>query len=252
MSYTAAETLLDPANRRCEASELSVLLALALHVNQKDAERGWPWLAWPSQALLAAEVGLSDRQLRRKLGVLKSVCDIRENGEIKGRGIRVYELIKPEHRSDLTRVDISDREGSDPTTLDDSDTGQIRPPDRSDPTTTPDIFGRDPGHPCPTEPGEPEKNQEEKAEVSRADAREDSPPDSESFLSAYGSGRPRPPAHEMAEALEDARELLRERADAFDAAEVGTPEKQEAHRLKAEQEIVVARLEGGHSQEIAA
>lgn len=58
------------------------------------------------------------------------------------------------------------------------------------------------------------------------------------------AGPSKPPAHEAAEALEDAREVLRERAKAFDEAEIGTPEKLELHQLKTEQEAIVARLEG--------
>jgi hypothetical protein len=177
MSYTVFEACLEPERRRCGAAELSTLLALAAHVNQKDTERGWEWLAWPSQALLAGELGLSDRQLRRKLTCLKEVGDIRETGEIKGRGIKVFEITLRPRSEDVSSVDEADppsEDRSDPTRVDETDRGRIRPADRTDPVTTPDIFGHDPGRIRPPEPGEPNEP-ELKPEVTRAPAREATP-----------------------------------------------------------------------------
>jgi hypothetical protein len=233
VSYTVFEACLDPERRSCAPGDLSVLLALAAAVNQKDVERGWDWVAWPSQARIAYELGIGERQVRRRLANLKAAGDIRETGEIVGRGIRKYEITvgprarRPspppspprsepsgveteEDRSDPTTLDHMDRGELDPEMSHD-DTGQYVPVDRSDPTARPDHMDRDPGPYGPTEPeGNRNENQEENAEVARAEARDPEPVthDFVGGLSPLSTGSAGPtPAQLQAERADDLAEL---------------------------------------------
>lgn len=172
MSYTAFEACLDPTRRRCAASDLATLLALASHVNQGEVERGGPWRAWPSQAQLSHELGIGDRQVRRRLENLKRAGDVCDTGEFVGRGIRVYEItlqprtalttVGENDRAKLTTLDHMDRGGE----VSKRDTGQDGPVARSISPARPDDPDRDPGPYGPPEPeGNRPENQEENAEA---------------------------------------------------------------------------------------
>jgi hypothetical protein len=222
VSYTVFEACLEPDRRSCAPADLPVLLALAAAVNQKDAERGWDWVAWPSQARIAFQLGIGERQVRRRLANLKAAGDIRETGEIVGRGIRKYEITLAPPRSDRTGVE-TEEDRSDPTTLDQMDRGGVEsvmppnetgpsvPVDRSDLTARPDHMDRPTGPNGPTEPEENrEENREENAEVARAEARDPVPLTREfvSGLSPSSTGSAGPtPAQIEAERAEDLAEL---------------------------------------------
>jgi hypothetical protein len=214
VSYTVFEACLDPERRSCAPADVAVLLALAAAVNQKDTERGWAWEAWPSQARLAHQLGIGERQVRRRLSNLKAAGDIRETGEIVGRGIRKYEITLGPPRSDRSTLDHMDRGQATPGGLPDEDhPGQIGPVDRSDPTTRPDHMDRDPGLYGPTEPEENRnENQEENQEVARAEARDRKPPvnDFVSGLSPSSTGSASPTQAQADAELADRRAELAE------------------------------------------
>jgi hypothetical protein len=215
VSYTAFEACLDPARRRCAASDLATLLALAAHVNQRDVEGGQPWRAWPSQAQLSHELGIGDRQVRRRLENLKRAGDVRDTGEFVGRGIRVYEItLQPrsemsgvggDGRADLTTLGEGDRTNT--STLDHmdrggegvrNDTGQDGPVARSISPVRPDDPDRDPG---PYGPAEPEGNRKENRQENTEAA-------CVSGLSPASTGTAGPtPAQLQAERAEDLAEL---------------------------------------------
>lgn len=127
MSYTATGGCLEPARRRCADGELLVLLVFATHVNQADVEAGRPWISWPKQETIAAEAGISDRTVRRRIAALVECGDLKDTGVTVGRGARKYQIT------------IAGAPGG-PESL--PDTGQPCPTDRTTLSDRPEDLGR--------------------------------------------------------------------------------------------------------------
>lgn len=125
---------------RSSGNSMLVLLCFGEHVNHYKAERGEPWLAWPSEERVASLCNCSDRAVRRAKRDLKELGELVDTGEFVGRGCRVYEISLPaeprtspstldeDGRTQAATLDESDRGGE----ADEGDPGRLRPPGRTD------------------------------------------------------------------------------------------------------------------------